>query len=205
PARLSSFALCLFFFSIRPPPRSTLFPYTTLFRSFLTAAGAGGGEDAADLAMELALSPEATSLVQERTHLAGHVAEAGRGTEDNSVVVCQFFRVRHLGALIGLATGIQKGFIGHGLRDTLDNNIGPINTASAFGHGIGHGLNVAVHGVIKNKNFRHRNNLLCVRSMNQSLTALSARQKRKISGRSFSFSERSHRMFMRHNLRTLVR
>src|SRR5207302_10706149 len=24
---------CLFFFIIRPPPRSTLFPYTTLFRS----------------------------------------------------------------------------------------------------------------------------------------------------------------------------
>src|SRR5438034_2886892 len=24
---------CLFFFMIRPPPRSTLFPYTTLFRS----------------------------------------------------------------------------------------------------------------------------------------------------------------------------
>src|SRR2546422_3946985 len=28
---------------IRRPPRSTLFPYTTLFRSLLAAAGAGGG------------------------------------------------------------------------------------------------------------------------------------------------------------------
>src|SRR3712207_8954155 len=32
-------ALCFFFLMIRRPPRSTLFPYTTLFRSFLTAAG----------------------------------------------------------------------------------------------------------------------------------------------------------------------
>src|SRR5437762_9755036 len=31
-------SLCLFFFlMIRPPPRSTLFPYTTLFRSSLPA------------------------------------------------------------------------------------------------------------------------------------------------------------------------
>src|SRR5947209_11960906 len=30
-----SFALLFFFLMIRPPPRSTLFPYTTLFRSAL--------------------------------------------------------------------------------------------------------------------------------------------------------------------------
>src|SRR5690606_40540465 len=28
---------CCLFFSLRPPPRSTLFPYTTLFRSVLLA------------------------------------------------------------------------------------------------------------------------------------------------------------------------
>src|SRR5437667_7899610 len=32
---------CLFFLPIRRPPRSTLFPYTTLFRSELTAAELG--------------------------------------------------------------------------------------------------------------------------------------------------------------------
>src|SRR5476649_311644 len=37
---------CLFFLMIRPPPRSTLFPYTTLFRS-APAKFAGGGEGAA--------------------------------------------------------------------------------------------------------------------------------------------------------------
>src|SRR5690606_41525657 len=30
---ISSFLLCLFFFMLRRPPSSTLFPYTTLFRS----------------------------------------------------------------------------------------------------------------------------------------------------------------------------
>src|SRR5436309_14722536 len=29
---------CFFFLMIRPPPRSTLFPYTTLFRSIITRA-----------------------------------------------------------------------------------------------------------------------------------------------------------------------
>src|SRR5690554_7246378 len=34
--------LCFFFFMIRPPPRSTLFPYTTLFRSPLNMDGSEG-------------------------------------------------------------------------------------------------------------------------------------------------------------------
>src|SRR4029079_6430378 len=37
---LSSYSLCLFFFlMIRRPPRSTLFPYTTLFRSYVFGTG----------------------------------------------------------------------------------------------------------------------------------------------------------------------
>src|SRR5205085_12655612 len=34
--------LCFFFLLIRRPPRSTLFPYTTLFRSLLRSVPAGG-------------------------------------------------------------------------------------------------------------------------------------------------------------------
>src|SRR5437764_10919286 len=33
--------LCLFFLMIRRPPRSTLFPYTTLFRSIFTSTDGG--------------------------------------------------------------------------------------------------------------------------------------------------------------------
>src|SRR5207302_10547716 len=42
---LSSFFLFFFFLMIRRPPRSTLFPYTTLFRS--TARRSGVGRDCA--------------------------------------------------------------------------------------------------------------------------------------------------------------
>src|SRR5207249_11427766 len=41
--------LTLFFFMIRPPPRSTLFPYTTLFRS---GVGLGGAAEEAGLDCE---------------------------------------------------------------------------------------------------------------------------------------------------------
>src|SRR6266536_4629084 len=38
-----SFELCFFFLMIRRPPRSTLFPYTTLFRSGAAGAGTAPG------------------------------------------------------------------------------------------------------------------------------------------------------------------
>src|SRR5438552_5291993 len=40
----SNYTLCIFFSMIRPPPRSTLFPYTTLFRSLGHSEAADGGE-----------------------------------------------------------------------------------------------------------------------------------------------------------------
>src|SRR5689334_24609494 len=47
-----SFCLLFFFFflMIRRPPRSTLFPYTTLFRSVLVENGGAGGDAAAPIA-----------------------------------------------------------------------------------------------------------------------------------------------------------
>src|SRR5947209_16697130 len=52
---LSPPSLLLFFFlMIRRPPRSTLFPYTTLFRSLTTAANAWPPRDPADYAAAVA-------------------------------------------------------------------------------------------------------------------------------------------------------
>src|SRR5690349_23623801 len=46
--------MCSFFFlMIRPPPRSTLFPYTTLFRSPPAAAQAGRGAAVPSLPQEM--------------------------------------------------------------------------------------------------------------------------------------------------------
>src|SRR3989442_15281898 len=68
--------LFFFFLMIRRPPRSTLFPYTTLFRSlFARAAGAAqvvvaGHGDAPRLAVLRAMrSEEHTSELQSRPHL----------------------------------------------------------------------------------------------------------------------------------------
>src|SRR5690348_17978651 len=49
--------ICIFVIIVRPPPRSTLFPYTTLFRSLRRSGpesqhGAGGEEDLFSVAAE---------------------------------------------------------------------------------------------------------------------------------------------------------
>src|SRR5947209_11662094 len=73
----SSALFLLFFFSmIRPPPRSTLFPYTTLFRSirpFLGHRNPNGikldKDELAALAARLRRSEEHTSELQSRQYL----------------------------------------------------------------------------------------------------------------------------------------
>src|SRR6266480_2318746 len=63
-----SFCIFFFFLMIRRPPRSTLFPYTTLFRSALLAADAGQPEDRAqDAALQARVHPD--EHVLERRHL----------------------------------------------------------------------------------------------------------------------------------------
>src|SRR2546427_12817069 len=77
------FTIFFFFLMIRRPPRSTLFPYTTLFRSRvgrpvapreLGACGVGGREQwrrplRVDAACEIARSEEHTSELQSQSNL----------------------------------------------------------------------------------------------------------------------------------------
>src|SRR5689334_23671621 len=74
---MNAFALS-FFLMIRRPPRSTLFPYTTLFRSRLAALRPQGGalprrvparDPTDDSADPLARSEEHTSELQSQFHL----------------------------------------------------------------------------------------------------------------------------------------
>src|SRR5690349_23762669 len=61
---------CLFFLMMRRPPRSTLFPYTTLFRSaFANPTQADCDGDGLGDACELARSEEHTSELQSRREL----------------------------------------------------------------------------------------------------------------------------------------
>src|SRR5216684_7947557 len=60
----------VFFLMIRRPPRSTLFPYTTLFRSQRTTAASGRSWKSARKRIRRALrSEEHTSELQSRLHL----------------------------------------------------------------------------------------------------------------------------------------
>src|SRR3712207_9019302 len=61
-----------FFLMIRRPPRSTLFPYTTLFRSGL----------AAELALGADLARDARDLVRERAQLVDHRVDRVLQLED---------------------------------------------------------------------------------------------------------------------------
>src|SRR5260370_28853125 len=75
----SSALLSFFFLMIRRPPRSTLFPYTTLFRSLLPVRpvqpGAGhdhrplGAAEQLDRAIELLRSEEHTSELQSHLNI----------------------------------------------------------------------------------------------------------------------------------------
>src|SRR5579872_7568811 len=65
------FRLCFFFLMIRRPPRSTLFPYTTLFRSAAPpSCDVGPGRATMDHSLaRTARSEEHTSELQSRPHL----------------------------------------------------------------------------------------------------------------------------------------
>src|SRR5215813_14881874 len=60
---------CFFFLMIRRPPRSTLFPYTTLFRSHLAQVSADFGDGSSGLCTGEVRSEEHTSELQSRPHL----------------------------------------------------------------------------------------------------------------------------------------
>src|SRR5689334_25337309 len=76
--------LVVFFLRMRPPPRSTLFPYTTLFRSVVEGL-AGAGEDLAqqgcgvvaerDVLVDRALGDDATSLLGKVFRSEEHTSE----------------------------------------------------------------------------------------------------------------------------------
>src|SRR5690349_25158848 len=75
PLIVHCFSYCFFFLMIRRPPRSTLFPYTTLFRSRLQHPGSGDGEHVA------AVVPQA---VEEALFVGQHREVAVRSEEHTS-------------------------------------------------------------------------------------------------------------------------
>src|SRR2546425_6836039 len=60
-------SLSFFFLMIRRPPRSTLFPYTTLFRSPIVVLTTRAGQKHVDLARQLGVQHYVTKPVDERS------------------------------------------------------------------------------------------------------------------------------------------
>jgi hypothetical protein len=116
---------------------------------------AGAGKDAADLADQPTLDPESTSLVQEVPHLRRHVAEAGGGAKDDGIVIAQFLGRSNGRGLVELRASLL-GHIGrHGFRHTLEGDFDARNRACAFGNRVGHCFDVAVGGIVEDKEFGH--------------------------------------------------
>src|SRR2546430_7604141 len=70
---------------IRRPPRSTLFPYTTLFRSFLTRGGIDGRERAAQVVRD----PERREVVRGHHVLRQRSEEHTSELQSQSNLVCR--------------------------------------------------------------------------------------------------------------------
>src|SRR2546426_12781667 len=68
PFAVALFVFFFFFLMIRRPPRSTLFPYTTLFRSFLIQSGRLVGLGDLRRGLVLDLTPEFTTKVRSEEH-----------------------------------------------------------------------------------------------------------------------------------------
>src|SRR2546430_17652175 len=74
-----------FFLMIRRPPRSTLFPYTTLFRSATAGAGAKRGTETVLLAEDEAPVREATAGAGAKRRSEEHTSEL----QSQSNLVCR--------------------------------------------------------------------------------------------------------------------
>src|SRR3989442_10374054 len=82
-----------FFLMIRRPPRSTLFPYTTLFRSVrvnlsLPAEQIGRGPQAAAFVLRAVRSEEHTSELQSRPHLVCRLLLEKKKKEHHTDINC---------------------------------------------------------------------------------------------------------------------
>ena len=111
----------------------------------LPATHTRAGEDAGQLAVQRGLGPQAAGLVEKGAHLTRHVAEAGRGAEQDGVVVGQFGRRGDGCSLIELGAELARLLLGDGFRHSLERDLGASHGAGAFGDMVGQGLDVTVH------------------------------------------------------------
>ena len=121
---------------------------------FLAAAGAGRAKHAGQLAVQRPGCPQTAGLIEEGAHLSGHIAETGRGTKDDGVVLRQLLR-RGDGRVLRFPACFGKNFCLHGFRHAFHDHFNAIYLVCPFGDGMRHGLDVSVHRIIKHQNLSH--------------------------------------------------
>src|SRR6185312_4121261 len=80
----------------------------------------GGAEDAAYFSHERPAGPQRACLVEEVAHLRRHVAEAGRGAEEDRIVVLQLRWIRDGGGLVETKARRSADFDRHQLGYSFD-------------------------------------------------------------------------------------
>src|SRR5699024_5474361 len=115
---------------------------------------------AGHLAYQGAIGPQTAGLIEKVAHLSGHVAEARRGAEDDGIVIGQFLGSGDRSLLVPLAACTLAEFFIHRVRDPLYGYLDAITAARTFGDAVCHGLDMAIHGVIKNQYLGHGQSLL---------------------------------------------
>lgn len=118
-------------------------------RLLATTEGASGDEETSLLAPEATRGPDAAGLVPEGLPLGGHVAVAGRDTEENAVIFEELggvFEDRDV-SVLGGSVHLAEDFLGQGLGELVDVDGGTgLLSTSLFGEG--EGLDVTVGGVL---------------------------------------------------------
>src|SRR5205085_11709267 len=84
-----SLSLSFFFLMIRPPPRSTLFPYTTLFRSRHGAEGFAEGVDILPARLVVGLAAHQATVVAHRERQDQRSEEHTSELQSQSNLVCR--------------------------------------------------------------------------------------------------------------------
>src|SRR6185369_618342 len=128
--------------------------------------GGRAGKNTADLAYQGPLHPEPAGGIQKLAHLAAHVAETCRRTEDNGIGCRQVIHRgdRYMGhPLLGLhRPHHSQHLVREGFGDTFDGRLASGYRADTLGNRFGHPVDMAVHTVIGYQDLAHSILLLII-------------------------------------------
>ena len=112
------------------------------------------GKGCTNLAVQFTTHPDATGLIPEASHLAGHSTKAGTCAYDNGVIILKFIDCCNFGFLVDFKVSRLRHFQWGSFGNALYGHIGTA-VSCTFCDCFGHCFKVAIAGIIENKNFSH--------------------------------------------------